>query len=103
MKDKNNTNTVRINKMVYLLVFLLFMFFIMWLSYITLVNYKVGDTDIETFRKIYLNTCIILYPVKKVSIVNNNKRLIDVIKIYLKIRHLDDNDTDKKIKENYIS
>lgn len=49
MKDKNNTNTVRINKMVYLLVFLLFMFFIMWLSYITLVNYKVGDTDIETF------------------------------------------------------
>ena len=49
MKDKKNTNIVRINKMVYLLVFLLFMFFIVWLSYITLVNYKVGDTDIETF------------------------------------------------------
>ena len=55
-------------------------------NYLTVMDPSVDNIrlDIETFRKIYLNTCIILYPVKKVSIVNNNKRLIDVIKIYLK-------------------
>lgn len=55
-------------------------------SYLTVMDPSVDNVklDIETFKKIYLNTCIILYPVKKVSIVNNNKRLIDVIKIYLK-------------------
>ena len=30
-------------------------------------------------------------------------QVFSIIKIYLKIRHLDDNNTDKKIKENYIS
>lgn len=40
--------------------------------------------NIETFKSLYLNTSIVIYPVKKVNIINNNKRLIDIIKIYLK-------------------
>lgn len=39
--------------------------------------------DIETFKSLYLNTSIVIYPVKKINIINNNKRLIDIIKIYL--------------------
>ena len=39
--------------------------------------------NIETFKSLYLNTSIVIYPVKKVNIINNNKRLIDIIKIYL--------------------
>lgn len=40
--------------------------------------------DIETFKNTYLNTSIVIYPVKKINVINNNKRLIDIIKIYLK-------------------
>lgn len=39
--------------------------------------------DIETFKSLYLNTSIVIYPVKKINIINNNKRLIDIIRIYL--------------------
>ena len=40
--------------------------------------------DIETFKSLYLNTSIVIYPVKKINIINNNnKKLIDIIKIYL--------------------
>ena len=50
MKGKNNnTNRIRINKFVYLLVFLLFLLFIGRLTYITLKNYKVGSKTIDDF------------------------------------------------------
>ena len=39
--------------------------------------------DIETFKSLYVNTSIVIYPVKKINVMNNNKRLIDIIKIYL--------------------
>ena len=40
--------------------------------------------DIEAFKSLYLNTSIVIYPVKKINIINNNnKKLIDIIKIYL--------------------
>lgn len=55
-------------------------------KYLTVMDPSTNNTklDIETFKTIYLNTAIIIYPVKKVNIINNNKRLIDIIKIYLK-------------------
>ncbi len=50
MKGKNNnTNRIRINKFVYLLVFLLFLLFIGRLAYISLKNYKVGSKTIDDF------------------------------------------------------
>lgn len=55
-------------------------------NYLTVMDPSTNNTklDIEIFKTIYLNTSIVIYPVKKINIINNNKRLIDIIKVYLK-------------------
>ena len=55
-------------------------------NYLTVMDPSTNNTklDIETFKTIYLNTSIVIYPVKKINVINNNKKLIDIIKIYLK-------------------
>ena len=52
MKDKKlNTNRLRINKLLYLFVFLLFSSIIVFLFYRSLAEYKVGDVTISEFIK----------------------------------------------------
>ena len=52
-------------------------------NYLTVMDPSTNNTklDIEIFKTIYLNTSIVIYPVKKINIINNNKRLIDIKKI----------------------
>ena len=72
---------------------ILFMVLYFFLGKIIVTNNGECESKHTIFALSYLLYCFIAAFIQVFSI----------IKIYLKIRHLDDNDTDKKIKENYIS
>ena len=104
MKGKNNnTNRIRINRFVYLLVFLLFLLFIARLSYISLKNYKVGSKTINDFIAARNIKEEVIMPDRGNIYDRNGNILAEDVSSYTVIAYLNkDRGKDKEGKYRYV-
>ncbi len=104
MKEKKmNTNKIRVNKLWFVLVFFLFAGFIVRLCYLSLIDYKVGNSTISAFIKNRNTKEEIIMPTRgSIYDVKGNILAQDVVS-YTVIAYLDESRSENSKTQNHVS
>jgi len=101
-KKKINTNKIRVNKIVFVFVFFLFAIFIVRLSYLCLIDYKVGDTTITAFIKNRNVEEEIIMPKRGTIYDKNGNILAQDVASYTVIAYLDKSRSENSSTLNHV-